>query len=293
MTNEEFPMRLTISCLITVASLAGVACTSADVATEPGRGPANVTTRDGSAPGSVSTTAACGGSVLVDLRLEDDLNCSGDGLIVAADGTKINLNGHTITGAGIGVGITVRSHQDVSIFGGTIRGFVTGVFVATSTDVVIKDNGFTGNREGVFLAGASGNVIKSNVAWDNSSRGIMIRPTGSGALSTNNVVMDNVLTNNPSGILIFGQPGNTLKANTISGSSVAGFDLTGGGASDNVFKANLLTSNAAGIKFGAGWTGNTFLENTIQANTCGIQGVSAGNIFKENLFSANGVDACP
>jgi len=170
---------------------------------------------------------------------------------------------------------------------------VTGVFVATSTDVVIKNNGFTLNREGVFLAGASGNTVKSNAAWNNTLRGIMIRPTGSGTISTNNVVMDNVLTNNPSGILLFGQPGNTLKANTISGSSVAAFDLTGGGASDNVIKANVLTNNAAAIKFGPGWTGNTFIENLIQTNACGIQGTSTGNAFIENVLVSNTVDSCP
>ena len=110
-------------------------------------------------------------------------------------------------------------------------------------------------------------------------------------ISTDNVVMDNVLTNNPTRLL--GQPGNTLKANTISQSSLAGFDLTGGGASENIIKDNVLTNNAAAIKFGPGWTVNRFLANTIQANACGIQGTSAGNIFKENLFSANAADSCP
>jgi parallel beta-helix repeat protein len=103
-----------------------------------------------------------------------------------------------------------------------------------------------------LLTGSSGNTVKHNTAWDNSLRGVMVRPTGSGAISTDNVIVDNVLTNNPSGILLFGQPGNTIKSNAIAQSSIAGIDLTGGGASGNIIKENVLTANAAGIRVGPG-----------------------------------------
>lgn len=239
-----------------------------------------------------ATTAACGETVTTNLRLESDLDCPGDGLLVDADGITINLNGHTITGSGAGIGITVRSHSDVTIQGGTVRDFASGIFVATSTGVVIKDNGFTQNREAVFFAGSSGNVVKSNVAWQNTLRGIMIRPTGSGVISTDNLVVENILTNNPSGVLIFGQPGNTLVGNTVSGSSVAAIDLVSVGGSGNVIKGNLLTTSAAGIRFGTGWTDNTILGNTIQANSCGIQGTSDGNTIQGNTLSGNTADFC-
>jgi parallel beta-helix repeat protein len=287
-------MRLTTSFLLAMGPLAAMACDADRITTEPTPGQTvHGAFAHPAARPVVSAAVVCGASVVADLQLEADLTCAGDGLFVDADGIKINLRGHTITGAGVGVGITVRGHQDVSIFGGTVRNFVTGVFIATSTDVVIKDNGFTQNREGVFLAGATGNTIKHNTAWQNTSRGFMIRPTGSGTISTDNVVMDNAVTDNPTGILLFGQPGNTIKANTISGSSVAGIDLTGGGASGNIVKDNLLTGNAVAVRFGIGWTGNTILANAIQANSCGIQGTSADNLFKENIFSTNTADWCP
>ena len=278
-------MRLTTITLLTATGIVAACSPTAD-----GTGPVPPSRPNA----TVSTDAACGASIVEDLRLEEDLTCVGDGLIVNADGVKINLNGHTISGNGTGNGITVRNRTDVSIYGGgTISNFVTGIFVATSTGVVIKDNSFTANREGVFLNGASGNVVKNIVAWENTLRGIMLRPTMSGAISTDNVVMDNVLTDNPSGILLFGQPGNMIKANTITGSSVGALDLSGGGATGNVFKNNLLANSAAGIKFGAGWTGNTFLDNTIQSNTCGTQGTSTNNTFNENQFVGNTTDVCP
>jgi len=281
-------MRLTTRGVLVATVMVAAACTIDSGGTAP---TSHGTLR--SATPDVSRTATCGGSVVEDLRLEEDLSCPGDGLIVGADGININLNGHTITGAGVGNGITVRGRERFSIFGGTIQGFVTGILIATSTGVVVKDNGFTGNREAVFLNGSSANTVKHNAAWANLQRGIMVRPTGAGVISTDNVLMDNELTNNPSGILLFGQPGNMIKANTISESTVAALDLTGGGASDNVFKANLLTNNAAAVKFGAGWTNNTFLANRIWSNTCGFQGTTTGNFFVENLLIANVTDVCP
>ena len=242
----------------------------------------------------VVTAVACGDLITTDVRLEADLTCAGDALIVNEDDISINLNGHTISGNGTGNGITVRLRSGVTIHGGTIQGFLSGILVAQSNDNTVKDNSFTLNREAVFLNGASGNVIKSNLAWQNTQRGFMVRPTGSGLVSTDNQVVDNTLIDNPSGILIFGQSGNTLKGNTISGSSVGAFDLTGGGGTGNIIKENLLSTSAAGIKFGPGWSsGNDIIGNTIHANTCGLAGNGTLNTFKDNMYSANTTDICP
>jgi parallel beta-helix repeat protein len=250
----------------------------------------------GAHPGLSSSgeTVACGASIVANLKLGNDLFCPGDALIVSADGIEIDLNGHTITGSAVGVGITVRARRDVSIFGGTIRNFLTGIFVAQSTNVHVTKSWFTQNREAVFFNGSSGGAIQWNVAWQNTERGIMLRPTASGIISTQNLVTQNVLTANPSGILIFGQPGNTLQGNIISKSTLAGINLTGPGSSGNVVRENLLIGNAAGILFStAGWTGNTFASNLFWTNTCGIQGSPAGNTVGQNRFFRNGSDFCP
>src|SRR4030095_6743783 len=230
----------------------------------------------------------CGATILTDLKLDFDLSCPGDGLFVDADGVTINLNGHTIAGSGVGVGITVRVRHDVVIQGGTITDFVTGIFISNSSGIVVKENRLTRNREAVFLIASSGNVVKENLAWQNQLRGIMIRPNASGVVSTQNLVSENTLTANPSGILLFAQPGNILKENRIAESTVAGIDLTGGGAARNVMKENILTANAAGIRFGPGWTGNRIVENSFQMNTCGVQGTAGHNTRKEKLFTCEG-----
>ena len=241
----------------------------------------------------IVTNVSCGDVLTTDVRLEEDLTCAGDALTVGADGIRINLNGHVISGNATGNGITVRLRSDVVIHGGTVRNFVTGIFVAQSSGVTIKDNGFTLNREAVFLNGSSGNIVKANRAWANTQRGIMLRPTTSGVVSTDNQVVGNTLIDNPSGILVFGQSGNTLKGNTISGSTVGGFDLTGGGGTGNEIKGNLVTGSAAGIKFGTGWTGNFIIDNTFATNTCGLAGPGASNTYKDNVFASNVTNICP
>jgi parallel beta-helix repeat protein len=121
----------------------------------------------------------------------------------------------------------------------------------------------------------------------------MLRPTTGGIVSTDNQVVGNTLTDNPSGILVFGQSGNTLKGNTISGSTVGGFDLTGGGGSGNDIRGNVVTGSAVGIKFGTGWTGNFIIDNMFATNTCGLAGPGASNTYKDNVFTSNVTNICP
>jgi parallel beta-helix repeat protein len=241
------------------------------------------------------TSVACGDLITSDVRLENDLACTGDGVTVAGSGITINLNGHTISGGGgVGVGIRVTASQDVSIHGGTIRGFLQAMFIAGSTGIVIKDNEFTLNATAVLLQASSGNTIKANFAHDNSARAFMLRPNTAGVVSSNNDVVDNLLVDNPTGIFLISQPGNTFKGNMISGATVAAFDLTSPpGASDNLIKGNLLTTSAVGIKFGEGWSGNIVLGNTLQANTCAFQGPAANNTLQGNTLIANSADFCP
>jgi parallel beta-helix repeat protein len=238
----------------------------------------------------------CGATILADLKLDHDLTCPGNGLIAGSDGITIDLNGHTITGPGSGVGIAVPSRTGVVIRGGTVRNFLVGVQLTGADANVIREMRATGNRDGIFLIGSSGNTIKENLAWQNSRVGVMLRP-GSIRNSTQNLVKENTLTDNLNGIILVETPsGNTIKENIVSGSGTAGIALNGG-VSANVIKENSFTGNAAAILFnavaGLTPTGNGFVENTIAMNTCGFQGPSSGNTFKENVLVGNTADACP
>jgi parallel beta-helix repeat protein len=233
----------------------------------------------------------CGATILEDLKLDHDLICTGDGLVVGADGIKIDLNGYTIAGSGSGVGIAVTGRSDISIAGGTIRNFAAAVRVNTSTDVVIKRSEIVGNPEGIDCqAGCVGNSIKDNVFRDSATRGIMLRSN-----SRDNDIKNNTFTGNRVGILVFGGVDNTLKNNIVSGSSLAGIRLNVI-ATGNLLKDNTVSSNVVGIEFivtpTGSATGNALEGNTISTNTCGLKGPTAGNDFKNNSFEGNVADTC-
>jgi large repetitive protein len=250
------------------------------------------------APPIVAADDLCGATIVSNLKLDHDLTCAGDGLVVGADGIRIDLNGYTITGSGTGNGVLAVGRTAVVIIGGTIKHFTIGVQLAASNGVTIKEIRVTDNRDGIFLIGSSGNTIKENTAWQNSRVGVMLRP-GAVRNSTQNLVMENILSDNANGVILVETPsGNVFKENNISGSSNAGIALNGG-VSGNLIKENTLGRNATGILFNVGSTGllpsvNSFVENMITANTCGLRGpISGDNTFKENLFEGNVADSCP
>jgi parallel beta-helix repeat protein len=244
--------------------------------------------------GSSTATAddLCGATIVTNLRLDQDLTCAGNGLIVGADGIRLNLNGHTIAGSGSGVGINVAGRSGVSIVGGTVQNFPTGVLVLNSTAVVVKDNQLVHNGDGVDLqAGSIGNTIKGNHFQDNTMRGIMLRSDTSA-----NVIKDNTFAGNRVGILLFGAARSTVKGNTLSFSGLAGIRINVI-AANNLIQENTVVSNPAGIEFIVTPTGssigNTLRENTLALNTCGLKGPVAGNTLKGNLFEGNAADSCP
>jgi parallel beta-helix repeat protein len=233
----------------------------------------------------------CGATIVADLTLDHDLVCAGDGLIVGADGIEIDLNQHSITGSGVGVGIAVSGRTNVSIVGGTIANFFTGVRTSTSSFIQIRGNTFRENTDGVDLqAGSSDITVQENAFLANRTRGIMIRGD-----SVDHVVKENTLTGNRVGILLFGAANVIVKENAVSDSILAGIRVNVF-ATGNLVVENTIFSNPAGIEFimtaPGSVSGNTFAENVITTNTCGLKGAYAANTLTENVFADNTSDTC-
>ncbi|GAB7189836.1 hypothetical protein NUM3379_05420 [Kineococcus sp. NUM-3379] len=101
----------------------------------------------------------CGQAVTTDVRLNADLVCpAGGGLVVAADGVDVNLNGHAIVGplrpgppVRVGEGIRVRA-SGVVVRNGEVRGWNAGVWAGIETG---GGEGAPGSAEvrGVHLTG--------------------------------------------------------------------------------------------------------------------------------------------
>ena len=242
-------------------------------------------------PSAQSEDSLCGATIVTDLKLDHDVACSGNGLVVGADRIWIDLNGYTLSGSRGGIGITVTGRSEITISGGTITNFAPAIRVNTSTDVDIKHITFAGNTEGIdFQAGSVGNTVKENTFSDSPVRGIMLR----GGAAENDV-KNNTFINDRVAILIFGGVDNTVKQNEVFGSTVAGIRLIGT-SSGNVVKDNAVSTSAAGIEFVLTLTewaqGNEVKANTLSANACGIKGPTAGNTLKDNVFDGNTADSC-
>jgi parallel beta-helix repeat protein len=240
-----------------------------------------------------ATVDLCGATITEDVVLDQDLTCAAGGIIVGADGIKLNLQGHSITGSLTGTGILITGRTGVTVFGGgTIANFQTGVLATASTDVVIKDTTFVNNADGVDLqAGTSVVTIKANTFLNQRTRGIMLRG-GTSELD----VKDNTLTGNRVGILLFGPTATVVKDNSISASPLAGVRINFL-ATGNLVLNNNIASNPAGIDYlpapdGSGAVGNAINDNTIASNTCGIRGPSGGSSYKDNQFIGNTTDIC-
>ena len=234
----------------------------------------------------------CGATILANLKLDHDLACAGGGLIVGADGIKLDLNGHTITGSGTGDGINVTGRTNVSIFGGTIRNFGAGVLTNTATGIVIKRNEFLANVDGIDLqAGSRGNTIKHNTFRDSSEQGDhdqrqLNRPRDYGRIRSQGIA----LASSCSGASTPPSRGNLVSASILAGIRI---NILGTG---NLIVKNFVMSNPAGIEFLVSGTqsavGNTVVRNTIELNTCGLKGPVGGNTVEKNRFKENGADSC-
>ncbi|HXW06405.1 MAG TPA: right-handed parallel beta-helix repeat-containing protein [Vicinamibacterales bacterium] len=239
----------------------------------------------------VGAVVACGATIVSNTRLGHDLACPAGGLVIGADGITLDLNGHTISGADTGNGITIIGRRHVSVVGGTVRNFAAGMLVMNSTGVLIKHDTLLENTDGVDCqAGCAENTIKESEFRDNRARGVMLR---SGSIR--NEVKENTFAGNRVGVLLFGAVDTVVKENMISDSGLAGIRINVL-ATGNLVKENRASSNPAGIEFLVTPTGsargNSVVENTLAANACGLKGPTSGNTIRENKFQGNGADSC-
>jgi parallel beta-helix repeat protein len=176
---------------------------------------------------------SCGQIVSGEVELTNDLNCnSGDGLIVGAPGTTINLNGYKITASddagsqGLSMdydgssGILVANADGVIISGlGEISGFDRGVTFMGSSDGQLTDVQVANNGIGVLVSGSTGTELSRNTITNNGIAAILDSSNG-GAVAFNQVV-----ANEDQGILLLGADQNVVAANNMFGNGQYGIYL--------------------------------------------------------------------
>ena len=183
----------------------------------------------------------CGDNVSTNAVLAQDLSCAGDGIIVAAHGIKIDLNGHTLTGDG-GVndyGLDNSGGFDkVTVKNGVVRNFGTGVRANGAADqFTITNVVASGNTAGFDISGDLAS-ISSSTASSNNGRGIQVSGDKAPVKSAT------ATGNGESGI---GVSSDAAKITGLTASGNAEFGLILGGTSASLKSSSLSGNGFSGI----------------------------------------------
>src|SRR3954452_9354166 len=122
-----------------------------------------------SAPAAASAAPLrCGQTITRDTRLTADLvNCPATGITIDANHVTLDLNGHTIDGAGRDTGVVIAAgRRGVRVSGGTIREFLDGLHVFEGgAHTLLRDLTATQNADfGILVEDPKDTVIADNRA---------------------------------------------------------------------------------------------------------------------------------
>ncbi|MHA1927518.1 MAG: right-handed parallel beta-helix repeat-containing protein [Candidatus Thorarchaeota archaeon] len=198
-------------------------------------------------------------------------------------------------------GVNLSSSHNGEIRNNTISENEIGVSLSYSLSITILDNIIYRNDYGVYIIGAGintvviGNIIEANyygVELSNTSGNTVEQNTISGGLqcvvfttSTENTLMDNILSNCNQGMYLNGSTDNNIERNSIFESLFIGIELYNSSA--NTIVENILSENGnEGMRFTSS-SGNTVMGNVISDTTWGTRffHLSDNNLIYLNTFT--------
>ena len=209
-------MRIRAVCIAALAALVACQATGPTVTADPTSAPSlAIAPRE----------AKCAAEITGDFVLANDLRCAGDAFVIKVDNVVLDLNGHTLSGPGMGpqtwpnpqldsVGVRVGGHTNVTVRNGTIDGFSTGVYFVDMVRSSIEGIYSQHNRYGFYIQASTGIAIRRSTAFANIY-GLHLQE------SSNNVVQGNRLArqtyNSPGGygIYLYRSDGNRIFENEI------------------------------------------------------------------------------
>ena len=134
----------------------------------------------------------CGDTLTKSVRLTQNLNCNGKGLVISGDNVLLECDGHTISGSGNEKGVFVGRSSGVTVTRCNITGFDIGIMAERSYSIYLLDNRIIRNRVGIILyqtsmVGGEFSRVDNNIV-DENERGIFVsNPRARVKLDTNHV----------------------------------------------------------------------------------------------------------
>ena len=261
---------------------------------------------------------SCGDTVTSNYTLTADLICTGDGLIIGADGITLDGAGFSISGdrgtSDIGISAEGRSNVIIQNFG-DIKTFFSGIsFNAATNNSTIRDNKISSSEVGISLGSSTENSISENNV-DLNSVGISLNS------SYSNTLIGNILYDNTSESLsVYGSNTSDFNndidtTNKVEGKSIYYLYNVDGTAENpliydgsllgddigmfwciscsyiQVKNANLSIHNRSGVYFNDTTYSNVENVSSISNGYYGIQLVSSSNnTLGGNTVNSNGTD---
>jgi len=223
----------------------------------------------GESPAPPVPAAVLCGQVLTQSTLvtNDLFGCLGDGLVIGAPRIIVDLDGHTIDGVGLGIGILNDGYASVTVRNGTVEDFDYGIWLLPETSLNVvelltlrlnqvaaielfdaADNQILGNTldqngGGIDLVnGTTGTVVAGNTVTANGGAGLLLRDSDANRLEHNSVTGGGDL-----GIGLERARGNTVLGNMISGNSDGGIEISDGSHGNRIENNTLSESGDSGI----------------------------------------------
>jgi parallel beta-helix repeat protein len=213
---------------------------------------------------------SCGQVITQDTTVENDLDCSGNALVIGADNIILDLNGHSIRG--LTAIDNSAGHDGVTIENGTASSGGTAIQLNDAVGTLLRDLQVDGGIDAISMSNSRGNRIER---VDANGTGLALS-LDSG--SDDNRIVNNLLSGYGGALLVRGN-GNVIRSNRAVGFGHVslGIRLIG--------NRNSVTDNGArGEAEGIGVDGS---DNLILRNS--VQGVS-GYPAPSGEFAAISID---
>ena len=222
-----------------------------------------------SATTAVSSPVSCGDIVTADTVLHEDLvDCPDNGLVIGADGVRIDLNGHRLSGDNaLNQECGQNDVCDVGI--DNSRGY---------GDLVIEDGSIRDFGVGILVVGASDNRLIDLRVSDHIFSGVVL-VEASQTLILENTVTANGLTTDQAGITVIASQETRIVEAVVTANGDIG--LFAAGMDDSRIADSVFADNfEAGIILEG--SGNRVVDNHLRRNGDGLVLVGDGNVIRGN-----------
>ncbi|HEX2370889.1 MAG TPA: right-handed parallel beta-helix repeat-containing protein [Acidimicrobiia bacterium] len=213
---------------------------------------------------------SCGDVVTVDTVLHADLiDCPDNGLVIGADGVRIDLNGHRISG-------------DSALNEQCVPDDVCDVGIVNSAgyDGTVVENGLLRDFAlGVLVIGASDNRL-SHVRVSRSLFSGVVVVEASRTRIQHSTVTANGLTTDQAGIAVFASRGTRIDYDVVSGNGDIGLFAVEGTDSSRIAHSVFSDNFEAGVILEG--SGNRVVKNRFRRNGDGLVVTGDGNVIRAN-----------